>query len=158
MAKIKTHQEPIKKELSFFQVLGIAILLLFVFIFIYVKIQNSLKNDTEYSAPVQPVIKANETQKSFNTIEEKVDNLTFSEKNDITYWCKEAVKNSLKSPSTADFASFSSRAFIAKSGKISAISYVDSQNSFWAQLRMYFECIVGWDWNNIFYESINFEN
>jgi hypothetical protein len=57
--------------------------------------------------------------------------------------CEEAVTAQLKSPSTANFASYSSRQVTDDgNGKYYVRSYVDSQNSFGAQIRTGFLCKV----------------
>lgn len=49
------------------------------------------------------------------------------------------VKNSLKAPTTAKFPTSSNWSITKENGVITAISYVDSQNSFGAMIRMQFE-------------------
>jgi hypothetical protein len=69
---------------------------------------------------------------------------------DLEVQCQEMVRPALKSPSSADFpGSYKGwSAFTVKWGKIVTTSYVDAQNSFGAQMRMYFECIYQLDWDN----------
>ena len=57
--------------------------------------------------------------------------------------CEEAVSAQLKSPSTANFASYSREQVTdGGNGKYYVRSYVDSQNSFGAQIRTGFTCRV----------------
>lgn len=54
------------------------------------------------------------------------------------YACEERVKNSLKSPSTADFSGVTTTG----SGPYSVTGDVDSQNGFGAMVRSSFSCSV----------------
>ena len=56
--------------------------------------------------------------------------------------CEDLVKNSLKSPSTADFPWKNDWTFTPVDGGYQASSYVDSENSFGAELRSNFQCTV----------------
>ena len=60
---------------------------------------------------------------------------------DARYACREYVKQSLKSPSTADFASKSEESLTVLSGdRVKVQSYVDAKNSFGAEIRTYYTC------------------
>jgi hypothetical protein len=56
--------------------------------------------------------------------------------------CKELVKASLKSPSTADFPWTDYRRQTHGGGKYTVRSYVDAQNSFGATLRSQWRCTI----------------
>jgi len=81
-------------------------------------------------------------EKYWNSPEYRVDEINSLryDPSNMQFNCQEALKSMLKSPSSADFPSGYWK-FRMKSGKIVGDSYVDSQNSFWAQIRTYFECI-----------------
>lgn len=82
-------------------------------------------------------------------LQDRVDKLNSNDWRDesttLQVWCQQTLKNTLKSPKSADFP-WGYWDFKVKAWKIVADSYVDAQNSFWAQLRMYFECIFELDW------------
>jgi predicted nucleic acid-binding Zn ribbon protein len=62
------------------------------------------------------------------------------------------VKNVLKSPSTADFPTFDYTAYDLENNKYKIISYVDSQNSFGAEVRSNYSVILSYnnsDWADI---------
>ena len=72
--------------------------------------------------------------------------------------CQEMVRLMLKSPSSADFPGSYKwwGGFIVQWSKIVNDSYVDSQNSFWAQIRTYFNCIFELDWETVKLVDIKF--
>jgi len=77
------------------------------------------------------------------TIQERV--LSYDEKGMLMVWTKDAVINNLKSPSTADFAPLEDWKF-GKEGQIYKVyAYVDSQNSYGAQIRTEFVLTYQWD-------------
>lgn len=88
-------------------------------------------------------------------LKDKINNLTLAEKSDLTYECKEWVKSMLVSPSSADFPWVSLR-FRLKWETMVADSFVDSQNSFWAQLRTEYECIWELNWESMSLVDIKF--
>lgn len=62
--------------------------------------------------------------------------------------CQDFVKSRLKSPTSADFPSFSSATVSkpwADKQQYAVISYVDAQNSFGAKLRSKFICEIEWN-------------
>lgn len=63
----------------------------------------------------------------------------------ITY-CKDRVKNSLRSPSTADFPFFSDAVYDGNR-RATLASYVDAQNGFGATVRTNFVCVVEYSGN-----------
>lgn len=70
---------------------------------------------------------------------------------DAKIFCNEIVRQGLKAPATASFASYGSQTTTTQgSGAISVASYVDSQNSFGANLRTSYTCVArksGSDWS-----------
>lgn len=70
---------------------------------------------------------------------------TWDEQSDLQISCQEAIKTILKSPSTAKFPKITKWAFGKKDGEIIIQSYVDSQNSFGAELRSEFQFILSAD-------------
>lgn len=68
--------------------------------------------------------------------------LNRSDANQIQLNCKEAIKQCLKSPSTAKFPSLSEWAMSRDPEKIVVQSYVDSQNGFGAEVRSQFQLIL----------------
>lgn len=65
-----------------------------------------------------------------------------SEKSDIHYKCQETIKTILKSPSTAKFPNILEWSMTKTRKGIVVQSYVDSQNSFGAELRNEFQFII----------------
>ncbi len=65
--------------------------------------------------------------------------MTIDEKSDVQYASQEAIKSILKSPSTAKFPSINEWNIWKTPDEIVAQSYVDSQNSFGAELRSEFQ-------------------
>lgn len=65
--------------------------------------------------------------------------------------CKDAVKDKLKSLSSADFPFPSKSQFAVVEDRIVMSSYVDAKNEFWAEMRNYFKCYVvpGEDWPQV---------
>lgn len=55
--------------------------------------------------------------------------------------CKDHVKNTLRSPSTADFPFFNQAIYDGKR-RATLASYVDAQNGFGATIRTNFVCVV----------------
>ena len=68
--------------------------------------------------------------------------ITFDEANKWQSLCKEKVKEILKSPSTAKFPNITEWGFSKEKNKIIVQGYVDSQNSFGAELRSEFQFII----------------
>ena len=68
--------------------------------------------------------------------------LTSTEKAQIEINCKDYVKNTLVSPSTAKFAGYGNWDIHKSHGTIYVTSYVDAQNSFGAQIRNNFEIVI----------------
>jgi hypothetical protein len=64
---------------------------------------------------------------------------TLNEESDLQISCEKAVKEILKSPSTAKFPNIYKWNLIKEKDKIIVQSYVDSQNSFGAELRSEFQ-------------------
>lgn len=65
--------------------------------------------------------------------------------------CKSFVKDSLKSPGTADFPFLEYEVTKQGTNSFSVKSYVDAQNSFGANIRTYFVCRItfrGGDWSD----------
>jgi hypothetical protein len=67
---------------------------------------------------------------------------TWDEQSDLQISCQKAIKSILKSPSTAKFPNISSWSFSKQDGNIIIQGYVDSQNSFGAELRSEFQFIL----------------
>ena len=71
---------------------------------------------------------------------------------------KDFVRENLKAPSTAKFASFSDSKYEKlSSDKYKVVSYVDSQNSFGAMVREYFICIVRKGSKQWYLEELTFD-
>jgi hypothetical protein len=70
---------------------------------------------------------------------------TWNEQSDLQILCQKAIKSILKSPSNAKFPNITKWAFGKEDGKIIVQSYVDSQNSFGAELRSEFQFILSAD-------------
>lgn len=70
---------------------------------------------------------------------------TLNEQSDLQMYCQKAIKSILKSPSTAKFPNIKKWGFGKQDGEIIVQSYVDSQNSFGAELRSEFQFILSAD-------------
>lgn len=71
--------------------------------------------------------------------------ITWDEASDLQISCQNAIKAILKSPSTAKFPNITKWGFSKQDGKITVQGYVDSQNSFGAELRSEFQFILSAD-------------
>lgn len=73
-----------------------------------------------------------------------IDDYTFTseELNKYQTMCMNIVTDILKSPSTAKFADYSDWGFSKNKQKITVQAYVDSQNSFGAEIRSKFQLII----------------
>lgn len=81
--------------------------------------------------------------------EYKIDQLLKNKKSDMAVYCKDNVREMLKAPSTAKFPNYIDFTY-AKwvDNTINVIWYVDSQNSFWAQIRTHYKCIMKPAWED----------
>lgn len=70
----------------------------------------------------------------------KLNKIMEEKQSDLKFSCTEWVKSLLKSPSSADFPSILEFAYAILNNQILVQSYVDSQNSFGAQIRTTFTC------------------
>lgn len=75
--------------------------------------------------------------------------LTDDEAIEIMYQCENTIKSILKSPSTAKFPNILNWRFGKEKGQIIVQSYVDSQNSFGAEVRSQFQIIIDTQENQI---------
>ncbi len=70
------------------------------------------------------------------------------------------MKEVIKAPSTAKFASYSDSTIVTDGGwpvvTVSVISYVDAQNSFGAMLRQNFKVIVSYNYNTDKYTLLDY--
>lgn len=91
-------------------------------------------------------------------LQDKADEINDSsvEKWTLQRECKDWVRLMLKSPSSASFPWMADMTFRVEWGKIIAYGFVDSQNSFWAQLRTNLECIWELDWETMSLFDIKF--
>lgn len=71
--------------------------------------------------------------------------VTWDEASDLQISCQNAIKSILKSPSTAKFPNLTEWGFSKQDGEIIVQGYVDSQNSFGAELRSEFQFILSVD-------------
>lgn len=69
--------------------------------------------------------------------------------NKYQYLCEEKVKDILKSPSTAKFPNYTKWGFKKEKNIFTVQGYVDSQNSFGAEIRSKFQFIIDTDSDNI---------
>lgn len=94
---------------------------------------------------------------SNGTIHSTLKDYTFTldEKSNLKTSCQEAIKSILKSPSTAKFPNITEWKFAKQNGQIIIQSYVDSQNSFGAELRSQFQFIL--DANDYTIKSLIFD-
>lgn len=75
--------------------------------------------------------------------------LTLNEKSDLQYKSEQLIKQTLKSPSTADFPNINEWKYYKDKEKIIIQSYVDSQNSFGAKTRGEFRITMSSDQKDI---------
>lgn len=75
--------------------------------------------------------------------------ISTDEASNLMIQCEEKVKELLKSPSTAKFPNITEWGFSKEKNIITVQGYVDSQNSFGAELRNKFQFIIDTDKNNI---------
>jgi len=88
------------------------------------------------------------------------DNSTSTNKFLAYDYAEQFVKKELKSPSTADFPGFSEKKEHISDmggGRYKISSWVDSQNSFGAQIRTSFSCIIIFDGENVRCEQLHLE-
>lgn len=78
-----------------------------------------------------------------STINEYI--VTWNEASDLQISCQKAIKEVLKSPSTAKFPNITKWKFGKKDGEIIIQGYVDAQNTFGAEIRSEFQFILSAD-------------